>query len=151
MPVADSRPFPDTCPGIDPDDNEQAQALYRQYLASIGGHLSPILRVGLAELGRRINLSTIFQDVVANPAAYVDGQWGLSHGALTFLAIQGSANPPMEAGRQLAHWYAREAMARCREGIADWVNPFAWLDAGDADSFLDYAVPVLVVDYLGYL
>lgn len=69
--------------------------------------------------------------------AFLDGKYGASHGALTFLALYNADDPEEEAQRQLEYWYTRESKARGDKDISNW-NP---------DSKMDFLVPLLVTKY----
>lgn len=144
------------CPDIDLGDPDATVALYQQFLNSSVDYAA-LLVTGYQELSARVDLSTIFQDVAANPTVYIDGQWGISHAALTWLALNDPTNPLVSqylpdyartAETLLAYWYVREALARCADGVTDWMNPSAWLAEGYVDSFLDFMTPALLVESL---
>lgn len=87
----------------------------------------------------------------SNPASIpVDGLWGIAHAATTLLQLEvqrglGASNADLVAfgNEQVSRWYAREAVARCNDGIIDWMNPLNWGE----DSRLDYMTPRLFVEW----
>jgi hypothetical protein len=87
----------------------------------------------------------------SNPATVpLDGSYGLSHAAQALLALEGirlsggsNAAIQAEADKQIAYWYSREAIARCGDGINEWLNPLNWSE----DSRLDYMAPRLFAEW----
>lgn len=86
-----------------------------------------------------------------NPSSVpIDGSYGLSHAALTLaeleiLRVSGTSTSDLQivANERIAYWYSREAVSRCNDGIANWLNPLNW----DEDSRLDYITVVLFVEW----
>ena len=134
------------CPGINWGTPHDSVAHYAEFLSTIDH--SQLLADGLAELSGLVDLSTIWQDVISTPEAYVNGQYGISHAALTWLALNDPSNPlvaqylPAWATTEetlLAYWFTRESVARCAEGYGQF-DIYSW----PVDSRLDYVTVALL-------
>lgn len=86
--------------------------------------------------------------IAANPANYIDGRWGLTHAAITIsklelLRVSGATTQQITelSESEIAHWYSREAVARCNDGLG--FDPINWGE----DSRLDYMSLVLFVEW----
>lgn len=80
----------------------------------------------------------------------VDGSWGFSHAAQSLLLLEaansaGTSDSVLAelSQQQIAKWYVRESIARCSDGLSNWMNPMAWSE----DSRLDYWMPLLFITW----
>ena len=139
-----------SCPTVDIDNPAQVGVVYQQFLDS--GFNSTALSIqATQELGDRMtelygttDIATVVSMWQADPTLVpVDGSWGFSHAAQSLLLLQSSSNPTLDAQEQIEYWYVREAIARCNDGISDWLNPLLWSE----DSRLDYWTPKAFIEW----
>lgn len=146
-----------SCPDVDADDPVQTLVLYQQFQSSVfdstalESQAAQELNARLIELYGTDDYATVVSIWQSNPASVpVGGEWGIAHAATTLLQVEiqrglGASNADLAdfGSEQVARWYAREAIARCNDGTAYWMNPLNWTE----DSRLDYYTPRLFVEW----
>ena len=155
------------CPGgVDLEDPSQVAPIYTRFLTEYTqAYRDSLVVSSSSELNAHLQSdygTTNYLAVVgiwaANPTdpLLTTGAWGYGHAALSVQELQimqatGSTDAEIIArGEELkAHYFVREAIARCRGlgtqqgAVVDWLNPASWYE----DSRLDYYTPLLFIDW----